>query len=79
MDGVKLRFEEGALKAIAEQALKRDTGARGLRAILEKAMLDIMYEVPSDSRIREVLVKESVIRRADKPLIVYERKEAEPA
>jgi ATP-dependent Clp protease ATP-binding subunit ClpX len=79
MDGVKLRFEESALKAIAEQALKRDAGARGLRAILEKSMLEIMYEVPSDSRIREVVVKESVIRRGDKPLVVYERKEAEPA
>jgi ATP-dependent Clp protease ATP-binding subunit ClpX len=79
MDGVKLRFEDTAIKAIADQALKRDSGARGLRAILEKAMLDIMYEVPSDSRIREVVIKESVIRKGDQPIVVYERKEAEPA
>lgn len=79
MDGVKLRFEDAAIKAIADQALKRDSGARGLRAILEKAMLEIMYEVPSDSRIREVVIKESVIRKGDQPIVVYERKEAEPA
>ncbi len=78
MDGVKLRFEEKALKAVAEQALARNAGARGLRAILEKAMLDIMYEVPTHPGIKEIIIKENVVRKGEKPLLVYE-KEAEPA
>ena len=53
MDGVKLKFSQGALRAVAREALKRNAGARGLRAIMEKSMLDIMYEVPSQSDIRE--------------------------
>ena len=51
MDGVKLKFAEGALHAVAREALKRNAGARGLRAIMEKSMLDIMYEVPSQDDI----------------------------
>ena len=78
MDGVKLRFEEKALKAVAEQALTRNAGARGLRAILEKAMLDIMYEVPTHPGIKEIIIKENVVKKGEKPLLVYE-KEAEPA
>jgi len=79
MDGVKLKFAQGALHAVARQALTRNAGARGLRAIMEKAMLDIMYEVPSQSDIREVAVSEEVIASGEKPLIVYEKKEAELA
>ena len=79
MDGVKLKFTEGALRAVAREALKRKAGARGLRAILEKSMLDIMYEVPSQSDIREVVVNEEVIVSGEKPLIVYEKEEAELA
>ena len=78
MDGVKLRFEEKALKAVSEQALARNAGARGLRAILEKAMLEIMYEVPTHPGIKEIVIKENVVRKGEKPLLVYE-KEAEPA
>jgi ATP-dependent Clp protease ATP-binding subunit ClpX len=78
MDGVKLKFTENALTAVAREALKRNAGARGLRAILENAMLDIMYEVPSRSGIKEVAVNEEVVMRGEKPLIVYE-KEAELA
>ncbi len=78
MDGVKLKFSEGALKAVAQMALKRNSGARGLRAILEAAMLDTMYEVPSGVGIKEVVVKADVIRKGEKPLTVYE-KEAELA
>ncbi len=78
MDGVRLRFEEKALRAVAQAALRRDAGARGLRAILERAMLDIMYDVPSQQGIKEVVIKESVISRGDKPLTMYEKK-AEPA
>jgi ATP-dependent Clp protease ATP-binding subunit ClpX len=79
MDGVKLKFAQGALRAVARQALKRNAGARGLRAIMEKSMLDIMYEVPSQSDIREVAVSEEVIVSGEKPLIVYEKEEAELA
>ena len=79
MDGVKLKFTQGALRAVAREALKRNAGARGLRAIMEKSMLDIMYEVPSQSDIREVVVSEEVIVSGEKPLIVYEKEEAELA
>ena len=79
MDGVKLKFSQGALHAVARQALTRNAGARGLRAIMEKSMLDIMYEVPSQSDIREVAVSEEVIASGEKPLIVYEKEEAELA
>jgi ATP-dependent Clp protease ATP-binding subunit ClpX len=75
MDGVKLKFSQGALRAVAREALKRNAGARGLRAIMEKSMLDIMYEVPSQSDIREVAVSEEVILSGEKPLIVYEKEE----
>ena len=79
MDGVKLKFAQGALHAVAREALKRNAGARGLRAIMEKSMLDIMYDVPSQADIREVAVSEEVIVSGEKPLIVYEKEEAELA
>src|SRR5215831_4992690 len=60
MDGVKLKFTRSALIAIAKKALARESGARGLRAVLEEAMLDIMYEVPSKANIKEVVVNEEV-------------------
>jgi ATP-dependent Clp protease ATP-binding subunit ClpX len=75
MDGVKLTFTEKALKAVASQSLKRNAGARGLRAILENAMLDIMYEVPSQRGVKEVVVNEETILKGDKPLVVYEKEE----
>jgi len=75
MDGVKLSFTDKALKAVASQALKRNAGARGLRAILENAMLDIMYDVPSQRGVKEVLVNEEVILKNEKPLVVYEKEE----
>src|ERR1700761_9583902 len=78
MDGVKLKFTKGALQAIARKALVRESGARGLRAILEAAMLDIMYDVPSRTGIKEVVVSEDVIVKHEPPLIVY-AKEAELA
>src|SRR5687767_10155706 len=78
MDGVKLKFAKGALQAIAKKALERESGARGLRAILEEAMLDIMYEVPSKQGIKEVVINDDVITKSEQPLIVY-HKEAELA
>jgi len=73
MDGVKLKFTKGALQAIATKALERESGARGLRAILEEAMLDIMYDVPSKTGIKEVVVNEDVIAKGEAPLIVYHK------
>jgi len=72
LDNVQLSFTEGALKAIAKKAIVRKTGARGLRAILESAMLDIMYEIPSKQNILEVVISEEVITRKEKPLVVYQ-------
>jgi len=71
---VKLKFTQGALVAIAKEALKRKSGARGLRAILEHTMLDIMYEIPSQTNIREVVINEDVFTKKEQPLIVYEKK-----
>ena len=73
MDGVKLKFTKGALRAVARKALERESGARGLRAILEEAMLDIMYEVPSKEGIKEVVVNEDTIAKNETPLIVYHK------
>jgi ATP-dependent Clp protease ATP-binding subunit ClpX len=79
MDGVRCKFTKGALKAVAKKALLRESGARGLRAILEESMLDIFYEVPSKTGIKEVVINEDVIRRGDQPLIVYENEKEEVA
>lgn len=71
MEGVQLRITEGALHAIAKQALERKSGARGLRAIMEHLMLDVMYDVPSDSSIKEVVLSEDTVNNNEKPLVVY--------
>lgn len=73
MDGVKCTFTQGALQAIARKALKRESGARGLRAIMEESMLDIMYDIPSETGAKEIVVNEDVISKAERPLIVYEK------
>jgi ATP-dependent Clp protease ATP-binding subunit ClpX len=72
MDDVALKFTPEALGAIARQALQHKAGARGLRSILENAMLDIMYEIPSEESVKEVIVNEEVILRREKPLVLYE-------
>ena len=66
-NGVELNFEKKALSAVAEQALKSKTGARGLRKVLEDSMLEIMYEVPSDTEIKECLITEDVIQKKTGP------------
>jgi ATP-dependent Clp protease ATP-binding subunit ClpX len=78
LEDVRLRFTEGALRAVARQALARKSGARGLRAILESAMLDVMYEIPSREDVVECVVNEEVIEQGAEPLLVYKR-EAESA
>jgi len=72
MEKVHLKFTDGALVAVAEEALKRKTGARGLRSIIENAMLDVMYDIPSQDRVKEVVINEDVIRQQGKPIVVYE-------
>lgn len=67
LDDVELKFNESALLAIANQALKRNTGARGLRAILESILLDIMYEIPSEENIKKVTITEDVIEKKAAP------------
>ena len=69
LDEVKLDFDDGALEAIAEKAMKKETGARALRAIIEEFMLDIMYEVPKDENIGEVTITRSYIEGTGGPLI----------
>jgi ATP-dependent Clp protease ATP-binding subunit ClpX len=76
MENVQLRFSEGALLEVAKQAIERKAGARGLRAILEGIMLDVMYEVPSDPDIKEVIVSEDTVVKGEKPLIVYQHAES---
>ncbi|MEC8380420.1 MAG: ATP-dependent Clp protease ATP-binding subunit ClpX [Myxococcota bacterium] len=72
IEEVKLKFTSGALKAIAQEALKRKTGARGLRAILEECMLDVMYDIPSKSNVKECIISEDVVLKKQEPILVYE-------
>jgi ATP-dependent Clp protease ATP-binding subunit ClpX len=68
---VKLKFTDGALRAIAREALRRKTGARGLRSILEEVMLETMYELPSRNDIRECMVTEEVVTKRQQPALLY--------
>jgi ATP-dependent Clp protease ATP-binding subunit ClpX len=76
MENVQLRFSEGALLAVARQAIERKAGARGLRAILENIMLDVMFDVPSEPDIKEVIVSEDTVVKGEKPLVVYQHAES---
>jgi len=73
MEGVELSFTEEALKAVSKIALDRGTGARGLRAVLEEAMLDVMYEIPSQEGVEHVQITEDVILKNTPPVITYSR------
>ena len=72
-EGVSLQFTEGALVVIAEKALERNTGARGLRSIIEDLMLDTMYELPDMVGVKEIVINENVVKRKESPLLVYEK------
>ncbi len=74
LEGVDLGFSKDALKAIAEEAMKRKSGARGLRSIMENVMLDIMYEIPDMEGVKECIIGQDVILNGKAPMIVYERK-----
>ncbi len=75
MDGVQLEFEDDALNEIAKLAIERKTGARGLRAILESIMLDVMYEVPSRSDVKKCVITKDTVRNAKVPMLILGDKE----
>jgi ATP-dependent Clp protease ATP-binding subunit ClpX len=75
LENITLSFTEGALVTIAKKALERKSGARGLRAVMEEAMLDVMYELPSDEYATECVVNEQVITDGEYPVILYENSE----
>jgi len=77
-EDVRLRFSDGALRAVARQGLVRKSGARGLRSILESVMLDLMYDIPSRDDVEECVINEEVIEQSTKPLLVL-KQEAESA
>ncbi|MFC1857943.1 ATP-dependent Clp protease ATP-binding subunit ClpX [Thermodesulfobacteriota bacterium] len=73
LEGVNLRFTDGALSAIADEAVKRKSGARGLRSIMEGSMLNIMYEIPSAENVKECVISEDVILKKEDPILLYEQ------
>ena len=79
LDGVNIVFNDDAVRAIARKAIDRKTGARGLRAILESSMLNIMYEIPSQDNVEEIIMNREVIEKSIEPLIVYKNGTANKA
>ena len=75
MEGAELVFRDDALHAIARKAMERKTGARGLRSILEKILLDTMYDLPSEENVSKVVVDESVVNGESTPYLIYENVE----
>ena len=71
LDGVELEFDKDALYAIAEEAMERKTGARGLRAIMEGVIMDLMYEIPSQTDVSECLITKDVVEGKEKPMIEH--------
>ncbi len=75
MEGVEISFREDALRAVAQKAMERKTGARGLRSILEGVLLDVMYDIPSEDSVAKVVVDENVITGKSEPMLIYETPE----
>ena len=73
-DGVELEFEDGALRAVAKEAMEKKTGARGLRAIMEEIMMDIMYEVPSDASIEKCIITTETVTERKSPVVIRKEK-----
>ncbi len=73
MENVKLKFTPEALAAVAKEAIKRQSGARGLRAILEETMMNLMFEIPSRKDIKEVVITEGVLLKKEEPIMVYQK------
>ena len=76
LDHTELEFEREALEAIAQKAIERNTGARGLRSIIEGIMLDVMFEIPSDDTIEKVIITKEAALEEGKPKIIYSEKKA---
>lgn len=79
MEGVALEFRDAALQSIADRCIEKKTGARGLRSILEKALLDVMYELPSLTHVSKVMIDESAIHGETKPIIIYDNPDQQSA
>jgi ATP-dependent Clp protease ATP-binding subunit ClpX len=79
LESVKLTFTDEALKSIADKAIKRKTGARALRSILEKILLDSMFDIPSLHSVEEVVVNEDAVDKDSEPLLIYSKSSEEPA
>lgn len=79
LEDVRLRFTDGVLKAIAKEAIRRKSGARGLRSIMENIMLDIMYDLPSQPEIQECIINEDVLLKQASPLLLYRSQSQESA
>ena len=77
MEGCELEFREDALRAVAARAMKRKTGARGLRTILESVLLDTMYDLPAMTNATKVVVDEGVVTGETKPYVIYESEESQ--
>jgi ATP-dependent Clp protease ATP-binding subunit ClpX len=75
MEGVDLEFRDDALRAVAKRAMKRKTGARGLRTILENVLLDTMYDLPSSTTAKKVVLDEAVVIGETKPYVIHETEE----
>lgn len=75
LDGVELEFEDSALRAIAKKAIERNTGARGLRSIVENIMMDIMYEIPSRDDVKKIILTEESVKEEAQPVIVLKGEE----
>ena len=73
MEGVELDIREEALHQIAKKAMERKTGARGLRSIIERVLMETMYKIPSESDLQKVVVDASVVEGETEPLLVYEK------
>ena len=79
MEDVEVDFRNEALEAVAEKAMERKTGARGLRSIMENVLLDTMYRLPSEDNVAKVVVDEAVIKGESEPLLVYQNNDSPKA
>ncbi|MBE7036749.1 MAG: ATP-dependent Clp protease ATP-binding subunit ClpX, partial [Ruminococcaceae bacterium] len=77
LDGVKLEMKPEAIRAVAQKALERKTGARGLRSIMEESLLDIMYALPSEENVSKCVITEDCVLKKAKPELIYKQKKAE--
>jgi len=74
LENVVLKFTDGALRAVAKLSMERKSGARGLRSILENTMLEVMYDIPSETDIKECVISEDVVLKKEQPILIYETK-----